>query len=91
MVSSGACSAEASASSSGAGDEGVLPSRCARQGTGLVMEVSAGATVRAMSLQPGDKAPAISLSDQSGKTVKLGDYKGRKVLVFFYSKADTPG
>ena len=44
-----------------------------------------------MALSPGDKAPAISLPDQSGKTVKLGDLKGRKVLVFFYPKADTPG
>jgi peroxiredoxin Q/BCP len=44
-----------------------------------------------MPLQPGDKAPAISLPDQSGTTVQLSDLKGRKVLVFFYPKADTPG
>ena len=44
-----------------------------------------------MPLKPGDKAPAIALSDQSGSTVKLSDFKGRKVLVFFYPKADTPG
>ena len=44
-----------------------------------------------MALSPGDKAPAIKLSDQSGSTVKLSDLKGRKVLVFFYPKADTPG
>ena len=42
-------------------------------------------------LKPGDKAPAFRLSDQSGKTVKLSDFKGRKVLVYFYPKADTPG
>ena len=42
-------------------------------------------------LKPGDKAPAIALPDQSGSTVKLSDFKGRKVLVFFYPKADTPG
>ena len=42
-------------------------------------------------LQAGDKAPDIALPDQSGKTVKLKDFKGRKVLVFFYPKADTPG
>ena len=42
-------------------------------------------------LQPGDKAPAISLSDQDGTTVKLSSFKGRKVLVYFYPKADTPG
>ena len=44
-----------------------------------------------MPLQPGDKAPAFALLDQSGNKVKLGDFKGRKVLVFFYPKADTPG
>ena len=44
-----------------------------------------------MPLEPGDKAPAIRLFDQSGNTVKLSDFKGRKVLVYFYPKADTPG
>jgi thioredoxin-dependent peroxiredoxin len=42
-------------------------------------------------LKPGDKAPAFRLSDQSGNDVKLSDLKGRKVLVYFYPKADTPG
>ena len=42
-------------------------------------------------LEVGDKAPAIALSDQNGETVKLSSFKGRKVLVFFYPKADTPG
>jgi peroxiredoxin Q/BCP len=42
-------------------------------------------------LQPGDKAPAISLKDQDGTTTKLSGFKGRKVLVYFYPKADTPG
>ena len=42
-------------------------------------------------LSPGDKAPAFTLQDQAGSKVKLSDYKGRKVLVFFYPKADTPG
>lgn len=42
-------------------------------------------------LSVGDKAPAISLLDQHGETVKLSSYKGRKVLVYFYPKADTPG
>ena len=39
-----------------------------------------------MPLKPGDKAPAINLSDQSGSTEKLTDFKGRRVLVFFYPK-----
>jgi thioredoxin-dependent peroxiredoxin len=42
-------------------------------------------------LSAGDRAPAFSLSDQHGKTVRLSDYKGRKLLVYFYPKADTPG
>jgi peroxiredoxin Q/BCP len=44
-----------------------------------------------MPLKPGDKAPAIKLQDQTGATVDLKSFKGRKVLVFFYPKADTPG
>jgi peroxiredoxin Q/BCP len=42
-------------------------------------------------LSPGDKAPAFSLTDQHGQTVKLSQFKGRPVLVFFYPKADTSG
>src|SRR5579872_5159120 len=42
-------------------------------------------------LVAGKKAPAFSLPDQSGTTVKLSGFKGRKVLVYFYPKADTPG
>jgi peroxiredoxin Q/BCP len=44
-----------------------------------------------MPLAPGDKAPAISLRDQNGEIRKLSEFKGRKVLVYFYPKADTPG
>jgi thioredoxin-dependent peroxiredoxin len=42
-------------------------------------------------LKPGDKAPAFSLKDQAGKTVRLADFRGRSLLVYFYPKADTPG
>lgn len=42
-------------------------------------------------LAVGDTAPAFSLSDADGKTVKLSDYKGRKVIVYFYPAASTPG
>ena len=42
-------------------------------------------------LKNGAKAPAFALSDQNGDTVKLGDFKGRKLLLYFYPKADTPG
>jgi peroxiredoxin Q/BCP len=44
-----------------------------------------------MELKPKDKAPDFSLSDQGGKKVSLSDFKGRKVLLFFYPKAGTSG
>ena len=42
-------------------------------------------------LKHGDSAPDFCLKDQDGKTVKLADFKGRKLLLYFYPKADTPG
>jgi peroxiredoxin Q/BCP len=42
-------------------------------------------------LEVGDEAPAFSLSDADGNTVKLSDFKGRKVIVYFYPAASTPG
>ena len=42
-------------------------------------------------LKPGDKAPDFALRDQTGKTVSLKDYRGKKLLLYFYPKADTPG
>ena len=42
-------------------------------------------------LTSGDKAPDFTLLDQRGEQVKLKDFKGRRVLLFFYPKADTPG
>ena len=39
----------------------------------------------------GDRAPAFNLTDQKGDKVRLSSLKGRKVLVYFYPKADTPG
>ena len=42
-------------------------------------------------LTAGDPAPSFSLVDQAGDTVSLSDFAGRKLLVYFYPKADTPG
>ncbi|WP_314175481.1 thioredoxin-dependent thiol peroxidase [Streptomyces winkii] len=42
-------------------------------------------------LQPGDSAPDFSLPDADGKQVSLADHKGRKVIVYFYPAAMTPG
>ena len=43
------------------------------------------------SLQKGDKAPNFSSFDQDGISHSLADYKGKKLVVFFYPKANTPG
>src|SRR5438128_7236893 len=42
-------------------------------------------------LAPGAKAPAFTLPDAEGKKVSLADYKGRRVIVYFYPAASTPG
>ena len=42
-------------------------------------------------LRPTDPAPDFSLQDQQGNTVKLSDFAGQKLLIYFYPKADTPG
>lgn len=42
-------------------------------------------------LQIGEKAPNFSSLDQNGNTIKLNDYKGKKLVLFFYPKASTPG
>ncbi|HYO00212.1 MAG TPA: redoxin domain-containing protein, partial [Actinomycetota bacterium] len=42
-------------------------------------------------LQPGDPAPDFDLADQAGNRVSLAQFAGRKLLVYFYPKADTAG
>jgi peroxiredoxin Q/BCP len=42
-------------------------------------------------LKPGDKAPDFSVPNQDGNTVSLSDFKGKKLVLFFYPKASTPG
>jgi len=42
-------------------------------------------------LTEGDKAPDFTARDQNGKTVSLSDFKGKKVILYFYPKDDTPG
>ena len=44
-----------------------------------------------MALEAGKKAPDFALLDEEGEKVRLSDYKGRKVVVFFYPKAMTSG
>ena len=42
-------------------------------------------------LKPGDKAPDFNTVDEQGNPVKLSDYKGKKLILFSYPKAMTPG
>lgn len=42
-------------------------------------------------LKVGDKAPDFTLNDQSGNSVSLNDFLGKKVIVYFYPKDNTPG
>ena len=42
-------------------------------------------------LETGTKAPDFSLPDQNGSTVRLSDFQGKKVVLYFYSKDNTPG
>jgi cytochrome oxidase Cu insertion factor (SCO1/SenC/PrrC family) len=42
-------------------------------------------------LEPGTTAPEFSLTDQDGQTVQLADFRGRRLLLWFYPKAATPG
>lgn len=42
-------------------------------------------------IEPGQTAPDFDLPDQDGRTVKLSDFRGQPVVVYFYPKADTPG
>lgn len=44
-----------------------------------------------MKLKPGDRAPDFEVNNQDGETVKLSDYIGKKVVLYFYPKDQTPG
>jgi peroxiredoxin Q/BCP len=43
-----------------------------------------------VTLKEGDKAPAFTGKDQDGKKISLSDYKGKKLVLYFYPEADTP-
>ncbi len=44
-----------------------------------------------MALDVGKKAPSFALPDENGKVVRLSEYQGRRVVVFFFPKAMTSG
>jgi len=43
-----------------------------------------------VTLKEGDKAPAFAGKDQNGKKISLSDYKGKRLVLYFYSEADSP-
>ena len=42
-------------------------------------------------IEPGAVAPDFEVQDHTGRNVRLSDYRGKSVLLWFYPKADTPG
>jgi peroxiredoxin Q/BCP len=42
-------------------------------------------------LKPGDKAPDFKLKDDGGKELSLSDYRGKRIILFFFPKANTSG
>jgi thioredoxin-dependent peroxiredoxin len=42
-------------------------------------------------MEVNDKAPDFNLSNENGETVRLADFRGKNVVLFFYPKANTPG
>lgn len=54
-------------------------------------KAKSSSTPRIPLLNEGDKAPAFSLPRDGGRHVSLADYAGRKLVIFFYPRADTPG
>jgi peroxiredoxin Q/BCP len=56
-----------------------------------VAHVASKKEIAMAQLKVGDRAPAFTLQDQDGRNVSLADFKARKLLLYFYPKADTPG
>src|SRR2546422_196189 len=57
----------------------------------IVKTASLYMTKRIPKLKPGDKAPDFEVADQDGKIIRLKDLHGKKVVLYFYPKDDTPG
>jgi peroxiredoxin Q/BCP len=58
---------------------------------GILAESHSGGQHMSQMLQPGDSAPEFAVTDHTGKTVHLSDFRGRNVVLWFFPKADTPG
>lgn len=58
---------------------------------GKIAQVAEGLLNNATTLDVGAKAPEFEVDAHDGTTVKLSDFAGKKVVLWFYPKADTPG
>ena len=57
----------------------------------ILLVAFSSALVQAQALKVGDKAPDFTAKDQDGKDISLSSFKGKKVILYFYPKDDTPG
>ena len=57
----------------------------------LIATAFLSANNQTVELKVGDKAPSFSLYDQDNKLHKLSDYKGQRLIIYYFPKADTPG
>ena len=57
----------------------------------LIATAFLNANNQSIELKVGDEAPEFSLYDQDEKLHKLSDYKGQRLVVYYFPKADTPG
>jgi len=67
------------------------PAKTAKSAATASRSKTVGASRPAAPLNEGDRAPAFTLQRDGGQTVSLADYAGRKLVIFFYPRADTPG
>jgi|TARA_B100001146_G_C15889048_1_gene309447 peroxiredoxin len=57
----------------------------------FIATVFLNANNQSVELKVGDKAPEFALYDQDNKLHKLSDYKGQRLIIYYFPKADTPG
>ena len=57
----------------------------------LIATAFLNANNQTVELKVGDKAPSFSLYDLDNKLHKLSDYKGQRLIIYYFPKADTPG
>jgi peroxiredoxin Q/BCP len=69
----------------------MTPRRAMRYNGERVLELEGEAAMGSITLKDNDKAPEFTLPDQDGKEIKLKDYRGQYVVLYFYPRADTPG